>query len=67
VERGAYVAAVNRAKYALEHYPGAPELEHTLQILADSYGKLGMMDLANDSKRVLAATYGPAAETVADQ
>ena len=67
VERGAYVAAVNRAKYALEHYPGAPELEHTLQILADSYQKLGMMDLANDSKRVLAATYGPAAETVADQ
>ena len=47
VERGAYVAAVNRAKYALEHYPGAPELEQTLQILADSYEKLGMMDLAD--------------------
>ena len=30
IERGAYVAAVNRAKYALEHYPGAPDLEQTL-------------------------------------
>ena len=27
IRRGAYVAAINRAKYALEHYPGAPELE----------------------------------------
>ncbi|HZF31615.1 MAG TPA: outer membrane protein assembly factor BamD [Gammaproteobacteria bacterium] len=68
IERGAYVAAVNRSKYALEHYPGAPELEHTLQILTSAYEKMGMTDLASDSKRVLAATFGPAAaETVADQ
>jgi outer membrane protein assembly factor BamD len=68
VERGAYIAAVNRAKYALEHYPGAPELERTLEIMANSYEKMGMTDLANDSKRVLAATFGPpSAETVADQ
>ena len=46
IERGAYVAAVNRAKYALEHYPGAPELEKTLQIMVGAYEMLGMMDLA---------------------
>ena len=68
VERGAYVAAVNRAKYALEHYPGAPELEHTLEIMSTAYENMGMTDLANDSKRVLAATFGgPAPEAVADQ
>jgi len=58
INRGAYVAAVNRAKYALEHYPGAPELEKTLTIMADAYDKLGMQDLATDARRVLTATYG---------
>ena len=33
LRRGAYVAAINRAKYALEHYPEAPQLEKTLQVL----------------------------------
>jgi outer membrane protein assembly factor BamD len=58
IERGAYVAAVNRAKYALEHYPGAPELEKTLQIMVGAYEKLGMMDLAADARRVLQETFG---------
>jgi outer membrane protein assembly factor BamD len=68
IERGAYVAAVNRAKYALEHYPGAPELEQTLQILVTAYGQLGMADLASDAQRVLAQNFGPeSAATVADE
>jgi outer membrane protein assembly factor BamD len=58
INRGAYVAAVNRAKYALEHYPGAPELEQTLGIMVTAYEMLGMQDLATDARRVLTATYG---------
>jgi outer membrane protein assembly factor BamD len=58
INRGAYVAAVNRAKYALEHYPGAPQLEKTLAIMVDAYGRLGMQDLANDARRVLTETFG---------
>lgn len=58
VNRGAYVAAVNRGKYALEHYPGAPELEKTLTIMVDAYEKLGMKDLAADARRVLTETFG---------
>ena len=58
VTRGAYVAAINRSKYALEHYPGAPELEKTMQIMITAYEKLGMQDLATDAKRVYAATWG---------
>jgi len=58
INRGAYVAAINRSKYALEHYPGAPELEKTMQLMITGYEKLGMRDLATDAQRVYAATWG---------
>ena len=63
VRRGAYVAAINRAKYALEHYPEAPQLEQTLQILVAAYEQLGMTDLAADARRVLRETFGDEAAT----
>jgi outer membrane protein assembly factor BamD len=63
IRRGAYVAAINRAKYALEHYPEAPELEKTLQILVAAYDQLGMTDLAADARRVLRQTFGEEAAT----
>ncbi len=52
-KRGAYVAAVNRVKYALEHYQQAPALEQGLTILAKSYDKLGLNALRDDTLRVL--------------
>lgn len=58
MRRGAYVAAVNRAKYAIEHYPGAPQLEQSLTIMVDAYESLGMQDLAADARRVLAENFG---------
>jgi outer membrane protein assembly factor BamD len=58
MRRGAYVAAVNRAKYSLEHYPGAPALEESLQIMIDAYGQLGMQELATDARRVLEQSFG---------
>jgi outer membrane protein assembly factor BamD len=63
LRRGAYIAAINRAKYALEHYPEAPQLEKTLQILVASYGELGMNDLSADARRVLRQTFGEEAAT----
>jgi outer membrane protein assembly factor BamD len=63
IERGANVAAVNRAKYALEHYPGAPELEETLELLAIAYEQLGMMDLSADARRVRNESFGEATAT----
>jgi outer membrane protein assembly factor BamD len=63
IRRGAFVAAINRAKYALEHYPEAPQLEKTLQILVVAYERLGMTDLAADTRRVLRQTFGDAAAT----
>jgi len=58
MERGAYVAAINRAKYSLEHFPGAPALENALQIMVDAYSQLGMRDLAVDTQRVLDESFG---------
>jgi outer membrane protein assembly factor BamD len=57
IDRGAYVAAVQRTTYALEHFAGAPELEESLQLLIEAYDKLGMEDLATDTRRVLAESY----------
>jgi outer membrane protein assembly factor BamD len=63
MKRGAYVAAVNRAKYAVEHYPEAPELEQSLKILVAAYNELGMSDLAADARRVLRQSFGEEAAT----
>jgi outer membrane protein assembly factor BamD len=60
IRRTAYVAAVNRAKYAIEHYEGAPALERSLEIMAEAYDRLGMSDLAEDARRVRAETFGAA-------
>lgn len=56
-ERGAYVAAVNRAQNALADYHDVPALEEALYILVQSYDKLGMPQLRDDAKRVLLKTY----------
>ena len=56
-ERGAYVAAVNRAQNALADYHDVPALEEALYILVQSYDKLGMPQLRDDAKRVLLTTY----------
>ena len=63
--RGAYVAAVNRSKYAVEHYPGAPQLEETLQLMVSAYEALGMTDLAADARRVLQESFGASSAAAA--
>jgi len=49
----AYVAAINRCHYVIENYPRTPSTEHALGILALTYPKVGMDELAADSLRVL--------------
>jgi outer membrane protein assembly factor BamD len=53
LERDAYVAALNRAKTALETYAGADSGAESLQIMIAAYDGLGMTDLADDARRVL--------------
>ena len=53
LKRGAYVGAINRAKYAIENYDGAPQIRRALEIMSASYSALGMRDLAAESQKVL--------------
>ncbi len=57
LRRGAYVAALNRAKSALEEYNGVEMNEESLRIMAAAYEKLGMTDLAADTRRVLSLNF----------
>jgi len=57
LRRGAYVAALNRAKAALEQFNGANGNARSLEIMAAAYDQLGMSDLAADTRRVLAANF----------
>jgi outer membrane protein assembly factor BamD len=53
MRRGAYLAAANRGKYVVENFQRTPAVADALAIMVDAYGKLGMADLASDTKRVL--------------
>ena len=53
MKRSAYVAAANRAQYALKAYPQAPANEEGLVIMVKAYDALGMNDLRDDAERVL--------------
>jgi outer membrane protein assembly factor BamD len=57
LDRGAYVAALNRAKGALEEYNGATSGRDSLEIMIEAYQQMGMHDLAEDARRVLASNF----------
>ena len=57
LRREAYVAALNRAKDALERYNGAPGNEESLEIMIAAYEGLGMTELAADTRRVRDNTF----------
>src|SRR5664279_4389766 len=56
-KRGAYIAAVNRAQLSIVNNPQTPSNAEALEVLVDSYDKLGLTQLAEDSRRILAKTY----------
>jgi outer membrane protein assembly factor BamD len=53
MKRGAYVAAANRAQFAVKTYPDAPANEEALFIMVKAYDALGLNDLRDDSERVM--------------
>lgn len=56
-KRGAYLAAANRAQYAIKEYREAPALEEALFVMVRSYDALGMTELRDDAERVMKANY----------
>lgn len=53
IRRGAFVAAANRAQFALKNYPEAPAQEEALLIMVQAYNSLGMAELRDDAERIL--------------
>jgi outer membrane protein assembly factor BamD len=53
MKRGAYLAAANRAQYAVLNYPEAPATEEALFIMVKAYDSLGLTDLRDDAERVM--------------
>ncbi|MFD0667294.1 outer membrane protein assembly factor BamD [Ramlibacter sp. MAHUQ-53] len=55
--RGAYVAAISRAQAAVSEYQNVPAVEEALALLVKSYEALKLTQLADDTRRVLAASF----------
>lgn len=53
MKREAYLAAANRAQYAIQHYAEAPAIEEALFVLVLAYDRLGMGDLRDAADRVM--------------
>lgn len=57
MRRGAYIAAANRAQFAVKTFPEAPAVEEALYIMVQAYGQMGMKDLRADAERVLVKNF----------
>ena len=57
LRRGAYVAAANRAQQAVQEFQRSPSTEEALVILAQSYDRLGLTELRDDTARILKANF----------
>ncbi len=55
--RGAYVAAADRAQQAIKNHPNTPSVELALAVLMNSYDRLGLTQLRDDTERVLKLNY----------
>ena len=57
IKRGAYLAAANRAQFAIKHYAQAPAVEEAVFVLVLAYDKLGMKDLRDSADRVMRTNF----------
>jgi outer membrane protein assembly factor BamD len=57
LDREAYIAAIDRARFCIENYDGAPAVREALEIMISAYRGLGLDDLAERSQEVFALNY----------
>ena len=55
--RGAYIAAINRAQYVVQHYQRTPLVPEALAVMTAGYERLDQPELAAKSRRVLQENY----------
>jgi outer membrane protein assembly factor BamD len=57
VGRGAYVAAAQRAKVAIEEFDGAPAVREALEIMVYCYDQMGLKELAAQTRQMYRNNY----------
>ena len=57
MKRAAYVAAANRAQFAVQNYAQAPAIEEAVFIMVKAYDALGMIDLRDAADRVMRTNF----------
>src|SRR4051812_45053752 len=57
MKRSAYLAAANRAQYAIQNYPETPAVEEATVILVRAYDALGLTDLRDAAERVMRTNF----------
>jgi outer membrane protein assembly factor BamD len=57
LSRDAYLAAANRAQDAIARFPNSPIQKDALDIMIEAYDRMGMTDLRDDARKVLAKNF----------
>ena len=57
LQRGAYLAAANRAQDAIVRFPNSPNHREALEVMVEAYDKMAVPELRDDAKRVLAKNF----------
>ena len=57
MKRGAYLAAIGRAKYVVEHLPNTPQTPLALSILVEAYGILDYPELRDINLNILNSNF----------
>ena len=52
-----FIAAINRCKYLIEHYPNTPSIPDALHLMALNYDMILASKLAQDARAILTASY----------
>jgi outer membrane protein assembly factor BamD len=55
--RGAHLAAANRAQDAIIRFPNSPTHREALEVLVEAYDRMGIPELRDDAKKVLAKNF----------
>ena len=65
--RSAYIAAINRARFVIENYPNAPANVDALALMERSFARLGLDDLAMDTREILDYNFADLANRETDR
>ncbi len=63
IQRQAYLSALNRARFVVENYQSTPAVPRALEIMVETYLRLGLNDLADNSLAILKQNH-PASSTL---